>query len=76
VCVSAATVTYFATFSFRNVSEISPPETVKNADPAKPVQNRKMRCTAMLLASDQHSCERRARRTERDREVEQEEGDE
>lgn len=67
--------TYFATFSFRKVSEIKPPETVKNADPAKPVQKRKIRCTAMLLA-DMSAVQPSARLTKRDRQIEQKKGNE
>lgn len=36
-------LTHVPTLSFRNVSEMTPPDTVKKADPAHPVQNRKMR---------------------------------
>jgi hypothetical protein len=32
-------------------SEMAPPETDRKAEPAKPVRNRKMMCTAILLAT-------------------------
>lgn len=47
---SRVTSTYVATCSFLKTSEMAPPETDRNADPANPVRNRKIMCTATLLA--------------------------
>jgi len=43
--------THVATLLFGNTSVIVPPDTDRNAEPAKPTRKRKMRWTAMLLAN-------------------------
>jgi hypothetical protein len=64
--------TYVATFSFLKTSEIAPPDTERNAEPANPVKKRNTIWTATLLASllAPISCRLLGVLTERYREVE------
>lgn len=48
-CVSTEGMTHVPTLSFGKTSEIAPPDTDRNADPANPDRNRKTRRIAMWL---------------------------